>query len=189
MNTNGLPWDRLSVIPEIVYRFTEKGCPALGKTTLQKIIYLLQGVSGKYLGYDFSLYTYGPFDSQVLQDLDFIENMKGVTITQISGGCSGVSITPAESTDDIRNRSNLMNDPIVQSRLQRLILDFGNLSAKEMELRSTLFYVYRDSKRRNEFSTKESVVSLVQEIKPRFDISTIKSAFEELKDKKYIEFE
>ncbi len=189
MNTNGLPWDRLSVIPEVVRRFDEKGCPALGKTTLQKVIYLLQGVSGKYLGYDFSLYTYGPFDSQVLQDLDFIENMKGVTITPIIGGCSGVSIKPAIGTDDIRNKSDLMKDEIVQQELQRLISDFGKLNAKEMELRSTLFYVYRDSKRRNELSTKESVVSLVQEIKPRFDISTIESAYDELKDKEYIEFE
>ena len=42
---------------------------AFGRTALMKLCYFLQEVKGVPLRYEFSLYSYGPFDSDVLADL------------------------------------------------------------------------------------------------------------------------
>src|SRR5437879_13176120 len=61
---------------------------SLGRTALMKYCYFLQIVCGVPLGYRFSLYSYGPFDSDVLSDLDVVEPMAGVksSVEYFSGG-------------------------------------------------------------------------------------------------------
>ena len=39
----------------------------LGRTQVMKLFYFLQELKGVWLGYDFRLFTYGPFDSEVLR--------------------------------------------------------------------------------------------------------------------------
>ena len=46
--------------------------PQFGRTVLQKLVYLLHVLYGVNPGYDFELYTYGPFSSQLLSDLDVV---------------------------------------------------------------------------------------------------------------------
>jgi hypothetical protein len=41
----------------------------IGRTALMKYCYFLQALRGVPLGYNFSLYSYGPFDAAVLSDL------------------------------------------------------------------------------------------------------------------------
>ena len=41
----------------------------LGRTQVMKLLYFLQELKGIPLGYDFRLFNYGPFDSEVLSDL------------------------------------------------------------------------------------------------------------------------
>src|ERR1039458_2196000 len=43
--------------------------PRIGRTALMKLCYFLQTLRGVPLGYRFTLYSYGPFDSSVLSDL------------------------------------------------------------------------------------------------------------------------
>ena len=57
---------RLSAILAVVKR---RGRQGLGRTALMKFLYFLQQVRGVDLGYNFTLYTYGPFDAAVLEDL------------------------------------------------------------------------------------------------------------------------
>ena len=53
--------------------------PGLGRTALMKICYLLQTLGDVPLGYHFTLYSYGPFDSDVLADLASAEVLGGVS--------------------------------------------------------------------------------------------------------------
>jgi len=181
-----LPWNRLGIIAEIASRFHDNDL-RLGKTALQKMVYMLQEVSGVNVGYEFSLYTYGPFDSQLLQDLDFVETLKGVSVETVSEGYGGVNITVADETDDLRERSELLTNPRIRETLDRIVTDFGQCSAKELELRSTILFIVHDARRRGEPLQEDQTVSLVHEIKPYFDGATIATAFDELETKGYIQ--
>jgi hypothetical protein len=56
---------RLGVLAALVAQAPGK----LGRTALMKMAYFLQTIKGVSLGYDFRMYTYGPFDQDVLDDL------------------------------------------------------------------------------------------------------------------------
>ena len=60
----------------------------LGRTALMKILFFLQESRGVPLNYQFSLYSYGPFDSDVLSDISSAERLnvlKSTTIYYPSG--------------------------------------------------------------------------------------------------------
>ena len=85
MDWNKLQDARLAVIAELVSR-----APAghVGRTAIMKFCYLLQVVRGVPLGYHFTLYSYGPFDSGVLSDLSTAETLKAVesSVVYYGGG-------------------------------------------------------------------------------------------------------
>src|SRR5262249_12172233 len=55
---------RLATIVALVERSSGK---SLGRTAVMKLLYFLSALRGVQLGYRFTLYSYGPFDSEVLQ--------------------------------------------------------------------------------------------------------------------------
>src|SRR5687767_9026486 len=68
----------------------------LGRTALMKMMYFLQELHGASLGYDFRLYTYGPFDSEVLSDLGTATNINTVNErTVLHSRGYGYEITPS----------------------------------------------------------------------------------------------
>src|SRR5579872_1325193 len=71
---------RLGLLPTLVERASSGH---IGRTALMKYMYFLQTLRGVPLGYNFSLYSYGPFDSDVLADLSSAEVLKIVEITPV----------------------------------------------------------------------------------------------------------
>ena len=71
---------RLSLIPVLA-----ENHPAhhIGRTALMKYMYFLQTLRAVPLGYNFSMYSYGPFDSDVLADLSTAEAMNLVSSSQV----------------------------------------------------------------------------------------------------------
>jgi hypothetical protein len=88
---------RLAVITELVSRAPSGH---VGRTALMKFCYLLQTVRGVPLGYRFTLYSYGPFDSSVLSDLGTAESLGAVrsNVVYHSGGY-GYRISKGDSSD------------------------------------------------------------------------------------------
>ena len=62
--------------------------PKLGKTAVMKAVFMLQQVKGIKLGYDFSIYTYGPYASDVMADIDDLveEGRNGAPIPLTTSG-------------------------------------------------------------------------------------------------------
>src|SRR6516164_9081486 len=75
---------RIAVVSDLV----GKAPAGFGRTALMKCLYFLQTVRHVPLGYHFRLYTYGPFDSDVLSDLSLAERFGLVEskLSQFSGG-------------------------------------------------------------------------------------------------------
>jgi len=65
-----------------------------------KYMYFLQAVRGVPLGYPFSMYSYGPFDSDVLADLSTAEALSSITVTPVSfSGGDGYQIRPGAKAE------------------------------------------------------------------------------------------
>ena len=68
-------FSRLALMASISDLFRAKS-PTLGRTAIMKLCFFLQESKGVPLGYHFSLYSYGPFDSDVLSDLGTAVRLK-----------------------------------------------------------------------------------------------------------------
>src|ERR1700694_5809855 len=100
---------RLALLPVLAER---AHAGHIGRTALMKYMYFLQTVRGVPLGYNFSMYSYGPFDSEVLADLSSGEMLHIVDVSPVefSGGY-GYRIVPglrAESAK--RNAIQFLKD-------------------------------------------------------------------------------
>src|ERR1035441_6613129 len=103
MEWNKLQTERLAVITDLCSRAPGG---SFGRTALMKLCYFLQVLKGVPLGYRFTLYSYGPFDSNVLSDLGTAESLGALksSIEYYSGGY-GYRIQKAELGDMVLRRS------------------------------------------------------------------------------------
>lgn len=157
--------DRMAIIVELAHRKTEHQ-GRLGKTALMKLLYLLQEIYGVPIGYRFSLYTYGPYVSEVMSDIDYAEAVQAINVRYEPE--SGYKISAATEPSSMPPPNEAI------PAIERLLIAFGNFNARDLELRSTIIFAHKNMK-------SENLVALVKEIKPRFSESEIAAAVSELK--------
>lgn len=181
-------WDRYAIIAELTRRLDIKSTQ-FGKTALQKLIYFLQAIYQIDCGYDFRLYSYGPFDSQLLGDLDILEHWGYVTITHLNDSFGGYQIKPTEYTESILNKaSDFLARDITRNAIDDLISLYGQMNARELELRATTVYVAHDLKTKKRSPSKDNICKLVGEIKPKFTKQEIEQVVDELSQRNHISF-
>lgn len=158
--------------------------PKLGKTAIMKATFMLQQVKGVKLGYDFSIYTYGPYASDVMTDIDnlveegFISstmypynNYVGYRLEVTKNGEAEIAMQPMDT----------------ESQALKDISDFiRGKSAKELELYSTIIYIANLYKKNAWSGGEKSIVEKVKEIKPHFSTDDIQGAYQQLKTIKYV---
>src|SRR5207237_1440889 len=111
--------ERTSIIGEIARK---KQGGQLGKTAVMKLLHLLQDGLGVPLGYRFTLYNYGPYDTEVMSDIEFAASLSHVTV-EYQGPDQGYRILPG---------SKIGNLPLgVEPKLDKLVKDFGAMNARE----------------------------------------------------------
>ena len=166
----------------IISTLVKKAHPhPLGRTAIMKLVYFLQALHKVPLGYDFRIYTYGPYDSQVLEDLKVAE-LKGALRSSAVGYAvgTGYAITPGPAVDEVVDRARSIQDFI--SKVALVLGDFGNRSAIDLEMSSTLVFVDQA-----EFSSDfQALARKVKEMKPRLEIANIVQEAKLLKKKGYI---
>jgi hypothetical protein len=103
-----------------------------------KYCYFLQALRRVPLGYSFSLYSYGPFDSDVLADLDAAEAVGGVetNIVYHPGGY-GYRINPGDRADSAKRWGTEFLQKY-EGDIDWVVAQFGNLGAARLELVSTI---------------------------------------------------
>jgi hypothetical protein len=168
---------RLALIPVLAER-----SPAghVGRTALMKYMYFLQTVRGVPLGYNFSMYSYGPFDSDVLADLSAGETLNIVSVTPIEfAGGYGYRITPGVRVESAkRNASQFLIDHAQD--IDWLFSVFGRLNSAELELTSTIVYVDREFGEGNQTVSTSDIAARVNEIKPHFTRQQVRAFVEDL---------
>lgn len=155
-----------------------------GRTAAMKLCYFLQTLRQVPLGYRFSLYSYGPFDSDVLNDLDFAESVGGISseVVHFPSGAYGYRITPAKRAKSLERdaREFLKQHSLA---IDWVIGEFGTLSSAELELASTIVFVDREAARRGSHQGMQDLVRRVHEIKPHFTETQIERLANDLSGK------
>lgn len=154
----------------------------LGRTQVMKLFYFLQELKGVNLGYDFRLFTYGPFDSEVLSDLATACSMNLVVEkTVIYSRGYGYDISPGSRAETLSLDSSLSNT------VEEVVREFGFFGAAELELRSTIYYVYREFADDGRNLSAEEITERVRQIKPYFDKPSIGKRVSEMAQKGYLQ--
>ena len=149
-----------------------------------KCLYLLQTIRGVPLGYHFRLYTYGPFDSDVLGDLSVAERLGAVesNLLQYQGG-HRYELRRGGKADQI---IVLGHDYLNKHRpdINWVLQSFGGRSARDLENASTLVFTDRSASHR---LTVDELVRRVHDVKPHLPTAVIEQEARNLKEQGLIE--
>jgi uncharacterized protein YwgA len=150
-----------------------------------KLVYFLQTLHDVKLQYDFRIYTYGPYDSQVLEDLKVAEIKGGVrsSIVEYPVG-NGYAISSGDHVDEVVALSHSRED--IMPKIRRVLSDFGSRSAIDLEMSSTIVFVAHSEASSGNIVTLSGIAQKVREMKPRLDFNRILSEANTLKEKGYI---
>lgn len=185
-----IPWERYALIIDLAKRVKPVN-PQFGKTALQKLVFFLQEVYQVNCGYNFEFYTYGPYDSQLLSDLDLVEHWGYVTVKRINDTLGGYQIRPTEAADSIVHKDKavkFLDDKKTRQALEDLVETYGSMSARDLELRATIVYVAHSIKKKRELANanKMEINRIVLKLKPKFTAEEVDQAVIELENRKHI---
>ena len=156
---------RMSLFPVLASK--SKG-GFMGRTAMMKYLYLLQTVRGVPLGYHFTLYSYGPFDSDVLSDLSIAEVLEGVkTELELYSGGYGYRIRPGRNAKWLERRAEKFVTRY-STDVDWVVKKFGGFTSAELELVGTIVYVDQESLGQKKQISLSQVAKAVHEVKPHF---------------------
>jgi len=140
-----------------------------------KLAYFLETLLNVSLGYRFTLYSYGPFDQTVLEDIDLAKCLGALRVTPVSYPSGvGYSISAGERA------SQFTSSPFVrehETEIEWVLERFGEMTAAELELASTI--VFTDRERGSVALSKRELAQRVQDVKPHFPVDRILSKIED----------
>lgn len=172
---------RIAYLVEIAARRHATGA-RVGKTALQKLLYILQYGYGTQLGYRFDLYTYGPYSSEVMGDIDYA-NATDLLSVQYDGD-KGYSISlGAEASQIDELRENIRAES--EDKLTLLLDRFGNLRAADLELRATILYVIKDRKTGED--DDDEIARITRGLKPKFSDEEVRAGIMDIRDAGFVQ--
>ncbi len=176
-------WNRLGLICSLV----EKSKGKAGRTALMKFAYFLKELKGVPLDYRFTLYTYGPFDSRVLDDLSYAEALEAVvgTLVHFSGGY-GYEYSLGTKGDQLKERARDFLAEYEQE-ITAVVQEFGSKTAGELEMISTIVYIDRSAKERESFHSMDELSKKVVGVKPYLDFEDVREETENLHGREYLQ--
>jgi uncharacterized protein len=181
-NTNN-KLDSVALIAHLVARAPTK----LGRTALMKCLFFLKAVKHMPLPYSFGLYTYGPFDSNVLDDLQYAEALGAVRGTLVEyQRARGYEYQRGAKVEELEKQASEFLSRYKES-IDWVLSEFGNRSAIDLEMASTLVYIDRMIKAKKERATIVDLARKVHEVKPHLAIDTIEREARSLKERGLLE--
>jgi len=133
----------------------------IGKTIIQKMMYLLEKKQGRDFGY--TMYHYGPYSSQITEYLNLIESLDAINVEWRSE--KGYFITPKENT----TLEKILSEK-EKKDIEEIVRKFKQFSATELSIIATALYV------KENFGVEKSteLIETVLSLKPKNDKGWIK---------------
>ena len=164
----------------VVTRLAELN-PRMGRTALVKYAYLLQEVKGVPLGYDFGLFSYGPYDSEVLATNSYAKVLQAVMEQPVefpAGLIKNELRQGANAEEILKEAKEFLADH--DDSIKWVVDNFRRYNAGEMELIGTMVFADREANDRDEKLSQEELIKTVLEIKPHFTLSQASTIYERL---------
>jgi len=154
-----------------VIRYVVDQLEDVGKTKVQKIMYLLQHAFGVPLDYVYTMYYFGPYSEELNNDLLDMKLQDYLDIkTSLDG--YGYHVRPGnEIIDSVDKKIKPY-----KSQLDGCLGKFGDFPALYLELLGTLYFV----KHSEDKLTKDEIIEKVRKLKSKFDESTIEEYYDKL---------
>lgn len=166
---------RLAVIAALVKR-----SPGVERTALMKWIFLLKALRQVPLPYSFGLYTHGPFDSNVLEDVQYAECL-GVIEREMeeSDGNYSHAVKAGPAVEWVAERAA---DFLGQygDAIEWVVEEFGNHTVPELEVASTFVYIAH-RRGATESGSMAEIVAKVHDVKPHRQREVIERQAEKLR--------
>jgi uncharacterized protein len=163
MGKHATIWDRIALIGVMCDK-APKG--SLNRTAVMKCTYFLQTLRAVPLGYNFTLYSYGPYNRDVLDDLDYAEMLGVVTSERVEyRGGYGYRIQASSKLDPVRESSSEFLSENEES-IHWVLSQFGAMGSADLELAGTLIYADRESPSHSQ--TLRELARRVRDVKPHF---------------------
>jgi hypothetical protein len=178
------PWHRYALIGTLAQELEGRPVGVFGKTHVQKLVYFLQELFGGDPEYEFALYTYGPFSANLMGDLDVADGL-GVISLEYLPQAGAYNIVPGPQLEKAQTRAA---DYLARNRdaIHRAVGQFGDLRARELELRATIVYADRESAREGAALQRDQLVERVHAIKPHFSPQTVAQAVDEMSQQGFV---
>lgn len=174
---------RIGLIVEIVHEATGP----IGRTALMKLLYFLSTVKKVDVGYQFTLYSYGPFDSTVLSDVEYATEIDAVRSNKVHyPNGYGYELEPGPKAAQALKWDKAFVQSVRPS-VKWAVDSFAQMSAADLELASTIVFAERQLRRQNSKVSQFVLTTTVREIKPRFTEAQILTQIDSLKSKNVIQ--
>jgi len=134
----------------------------VGKTIVQKMMYLLNRKD--VVDFDYSMYHYGPYSSEVSGELNFAENTGIVQVKWITD--KGYFI---EATSKLNNFGKLIKEE-EKTAIDEIVERFGSFNAIEISIIATGFFL------KDNFGVRDTeLVNVIHQFKQDYTIEFIES--------------
>jgi uncharacterized protein YwgA len=159
--------NKLTAILELIRLSKRK----VGKTFIQKAIYVLQNWLNWDSDYKFKLHYYGPYSQDLSDDIDML-NETGLIEMSFNGNSYDIKIKDAGIKFLDENLEAYMPN---KTKIERAIALIGKENVKDIELIGTILYFAKHTKDYSE------ITKLVNTVKPHYSEETINGSINYLK--------
>ncbi len=174
-----LKLDRVALIAYLVAHAPTR----LGRTALMKCLFFLKVLKNVPMPYTFGLYTYGPFDSDVLDDLQYAQALGAVEGTLVEYYTArGYEYQKGPKLREIEKQAREFISRYQES-IDWVLKEFGKRSAIDLEMASTIVYIDRVTRGKKAKATIADLAKQVREVKPHLSLDTIEKEARALKNK------
>lgn len=163
----------LSNRKNVIIKMLEEN-PGMGKTAVMKTIFMLQQVKHMDLGCEFSIYTYGPYNADVMEDIDELVS-DGLLSSNAYFYKDYIGYTLSATDSGAKAGPNLKDEDIVA--LKEILNFVRGKNAKNLELYSTIIYVEDWYLKNEKANNMAAIIKKVYELKPHFSERDIQKAY------------
>ncbi|RKY88423.1 hypothetical protein DRQ09_02885 [candidate division KSB1 bacterium] len=163
---------------DAILKLIKKIGDSVGKTFIQKGIYILQEGLKEDLGYSFKLYIYGPYSNDLASDIDTLQDIGFIKVDYDPGGY-GYLIGITQKGRKFLNDKSIENS-VPMEKIDKIISLLEGGGVKKMELLGTLLYFSKLSNKDKE------IKELVNYVKPHFSEKDIESGLDLLKKEEIV---
>ena len=161
-----------------VFKYLASKPNGIGTTSLVKSIFVLQEVFNVPLGYNFRIYTYGPYSAAIVTDADFACFNKQLVCEETDCG-HFVRRVYSVPKDEQPQETGFTKK--YKTEIDFVVTSFSNRNVSELELAATIIYVHNYYKREEEkVLTVNEVAKIVHDIKPHFTVEKISIEYNSL---------